>query len=509
MTLDIPLLIDSSSHRTLTGQICDQLLAMIRHGRLRGGDVLPASRDLCLQLGVSRNTVVAAYADLNAQGYLEAFGRGGTRIALATGTRREQVHGLPPVPCLHGGNIKPPAISEAARIARRVRHTLFDPMRNRLPLDFRVGLPDSRLFPREPWAKCIRDRLSASALGMTDYVDPAGVPELRSAISHLVRTHRGVACTSEQVIVTSGVQQGLDLVCRLLLDPGVSVLMENPTYGSAREAIRSHGATLAYCRIASDGIDTDALPASGARMIYVTPSHQFPMGNTMSLARRLALLEWARNTGTYIVEDDYDSDFRYRGAPLSALASLDNDELVIYLGTFSKTLGAGLRLGYMIVPPALLPAARALKDLADHGRSWLEQVALADFINLGHYESHVRKAKTAYRARCKLLVDGLSSLVPGSEITGADGGMHLTWILPLRLATADRLRERLSELGVVVYTLRHGPAAYEDPSNDLIDRVLLLGYPCLSEAKISSALKLIETALSDCEGNENPRVDEP
>lgn len=497
MALDIPLAIDSTSGRGLTDQICDQLVTMIRHGRLRSGDVLPPSRQLSKQLGVARNTVIAAYATLIEEGYLEALSRAGTRVARQTVGKRTRDLPSRSHRCAPS---RPPKVSEAAKRVRLNRPTLFDPTRCRLPLDFRIGLPDNRLFPSEARGRCIRGRLSASGLGFTDYSDPAGVPELRSAIAHLVRLHRGVACTSDQVIITTGVQQGLDLACRLLLDPGDAVVVEDPVYTSALEAMRAHGATITPCPIAADGIDTQALPPDGARFAYVTPSHQFPLGNTMGLATRLALLEWARVTGTYLIEDDYDSDFRYRGSPLSALASLDSDELVIYLGTFSKTLGAGLRMGYMVLPAPLITAARNLKDLTDHGRSWLEQVSLADFINLGHYEHHVRRAKTAYSARCQLLNAGLRAIVPGSEVMGTDGGMHLTWLLPPEMPIAVPLQRRLAQEGVVIYTLREGPSTHLTPS-ELTDRILLFGYPCLTEDKITVALERVAECIEQiCPG---------
>lgn len=486
--MEIPLSIDSQSRRPLVEQIADQLLAMIRHGRLSIGDHLPPTRELSVQLGVSRNTVVAAYNKLITEGWLEASGRGGTRVALHS--QRMARHVFPKRNGEAPPNSKHPTLSQAAIAARAGRFNLFDPVRSRLALDFRVGMPDRSLYPYGEWTKCVKERLSRSARGFTEYGNPLGDAELRSAIAHLVRLHRGVVCSSDQVIVTNGIQQGLNLAARLLIEPGSVVAVETPTYASAAGIFTSYGARLAACPIGTEGIDCASLPEEGAKAMYVTPSHQFPLGSTMALDTRLALLDWARSTGTYILEDDYDSDFRYRGAPLQALASLDSHELVIYLGTFSKTMGAGLRLGYMIVPPSLVHPMSALKDLMDHGTSWLEQVALADFIKLGHYERHVRRVKTAYGGRCELLADALGKLVNDSIIMGGDGGMHLTWVLPPRLPIARELQRELEVLGVGVYTLEEGPALCIGTS-DLMERVLLLGYPCLSEHQIATATDLI------------------
>lgn len=483
--------LDSSSALTLTEQIRNQILTMIRHGMLNEGDVLPSTRLLAKDLGVSRNTVVSAYRDLVAEGYLEGYRRNGTRVAGSIADRLQRLAR----PISHAENVPwhPPELARRTGLPSIYSASLFDPERSRLRFDFRIGLPDSELFPFDAWAKCIKDRMSRVAKGVTSYGDPAGNLEFRSAIANYVRLHRGIVCSTEQVIITSGIQQGLDIACRLLLDEGCVVAIENPTYTSASALFSSHGATL----LPFESFERLLLPTDRvgpARAIYVTPSHQFPMGHTMDLDTRLELLHWAKKAGAFILEDDYDSDFRYRSAPLSALASIDDNERVIYFGTFSKTMGAGLRMGYMVVPPSLTRSAKALKNLADHGRSWLEQVALAEFISSGMYDSHVRRVRTIYKNRCELVSQALLRAVPDSKLRGSDGGMHLSWILPPRLPIANELQKFLLNEGVGIYTLQDGPA-YIHGNFEQADRVVLLGYPCISDSKLQEALGIIGSAI--------------
>jgi GntR family transcriptional regulator/MocR family aminotransferase len=242
--------------------------------------------------------------------------------------------------------------------------------------------------------------------------------------------------------------------------------------------------------VAEEGLSPRALPRAGARLAYVTPSHQFPLGPTMSLESRIALLEWARRTGSFVVEDDYDGDFRYQGSPLMALAALDRSERVIYLATFSKSLGAGLRLGYAIVPPSLVPKAKMVKDLLNHGHAWLEQAVLADFLQSGAFDSQLRRIRLVYLERRDHLIAGLKRRFSEASVLGVEGGMHLTWYLPRAAPPAPALQRALLSKGVGVYSLIDGPALMLQPF-DGWDRILLLGYPCLDRVKTEEALDCI------------------
>jgi GntR family transcriptional regulator / MocR family aminotransferase len=469
----------------LQQQIVRQITTLIENGLLRPRDPLPATRQLSEQLGVARNTVVLAYQALAREGFVETFGRGGTRVGSTL--PRAYLNAKERAP-------KPAAVLERAPepidLELRRNSSLYDPARNHLRLDFRVGRPDRTLFPHRVWKRLVEQRLHGAPLALTEYGDPLGLSELRSAIAERVRVSRGIVCSPDQVLILAGVQEGLNLVARLLLQPGCQAVVENPTYAGAANVFSSYGATLVACAVTEEGLNPRALPRTGARLAYVTPSHQFPLGPTMSLESRIALLEWARRTGTFVVEDDYDGDFRYQGSPLMALAALDRSELVIYLATFSKSLGAGLRLGYAIVPPSLAPKAKVVKDLLNHGHSWLEQAVLADLLNSGAFESHLRRIRMVYLERRDHLIAGLTRRFPESVLLGVEGGMHLTWLLPRASPPAHALQRMLLDKGVGIYSLIDGPAIMQQPF-DGWERIVLLGYPCLDRTKTEEALNAI------------------
>jgi GntR family transcriptional regulator/MocR family aminotransferase len=474
----------------LQQQIVRQITTLIENGMLRPKDPLPATRELSAQLGVARNTVVLAYQALAREGFVETLGRGGTRVVPALPRSYLNARG------------RAARIAEVTARAPEPTHldqwrnaSLYDPSRNHLRLDFRVGRPDRALFPHATWKRLVEQRLHGAPVALTEYGDPLGLAELRTAIAERVRVSRGIQCSAEQVVIVGGVQAGLNLVARLLLQPGSAALVENPTYAGAAHVFASYGATLATCAVTAEGLDPDALPHNGARLAYVTPSHQFPLGSTMSLETRIALLEWARRTGSFIVEDDYDGDFRYQGSPLMALAAQDRSERVIYLATFSKSLGAGLRLGYVIVPPSFVPKAKRVKDLFDHGHPWLEQAVLADLLKSGAFDRQLRRIRIAYLERRDYLLAGLKRRFPDSVASGYEGGMHLAWTLPRSAPSAQALQRALLAQGVGIYSLIDGPALLMQPF-DGWDRIVLLGYPCLDRPKIEAALDLIARELA-------------
>ena len=487
MQLPISVRLGGADH--LQQQIVRQITTLIENGMLRPGDGLPASRQLSAQLGVARNTVVLAYQALGREGFVETFGRGGTRVGstLPRAYLNARRRAYQPADV-------PERIPEPTHLEQWRNASLYDPSRNHLRLDFRVGRPDRTLFPHRIWKRLVEQRLHGAPLALTEYGDPLGLRELRCAIAEHVRVSRGILCTPDQVLIVAGVQEGLNLVSRLLLQPGSSVVVENPTYASAAYVFASYGANVTGCEVSEEGLNARALPRTGARLAYVTPSHQFPLGPTMSLESRIALLEWARRSGSFVVEDDYDGDFRYQGSPLMALAALDRSERVIYLATFSKSLGAGLRLGYAIVPPSLVPKAKLVKDLLNHGHSWLEQAVLADFLQSGAFESQLRRIRMVYLGRRDYLIAGLKRRFAEARVLGVEGGMHLTWYLPRTAPPAQTLQRTLSSRGVGVYSLVDGPALMLQPF-DGWDRLLLLGYPCLDRIKTDEALDCIAQDL--------------
>ena len=286
--------------------------------------------------------------------------------------------------------------------------------------------PDFERFPFPLWRRLVTRHLRHATRAVFDRAGHgAGYEPLRHEIAVYVARSRAIVCSPEQVIVVNGSQQALDLCVRLLVDPEDEVALENPGYAGVRELVVAHGARLRPIRVTTDGIAVRDLKDS-SRLVYVTPSHQFPTGVSMSLARRLELIEWARPRGAVIIEDDYDSEYRYSGAPLPAMQSLANGVTVIYVGTFSNVMFPGLRIGYLVVPRALVAPFTRAKWLADRHTTLLEQAALADFIREGHLERHTRRMRRLYKARRTVLVDSLERhLGKQATIDGDAAGMHL------------------------------------------------------------------------------------
>ena len=345
------------------------------------------------------------------------------------------------------------------------------------------------------WARLIANCLRSAGAALTEYRDPLGVKELRQAIVDHLRPTRGIMVDAEQVIIVGGSQGGLNLACRLLVTLGSSAFVESPCYQGAAYLFESFGAKLHPVHVDDNGIDVSKLPATQNAICYVTPSHQFPLGVTLSLDRRLELLAWATRTNSYIIEDDYDSDIRYRGAPIAALKALDRCERVIYVGTFSKSMGAGLRIGYVVMPATLFDAARHIKTLTNNGQPWLPQAALADFITNGSYDRHLRRIRHSYQARRETLLAALQKHFGGSTIVGDNAGMHLVWRMPDQLPPANVVEKIALKAGVGVYTLNSGGAVDFGVMRDS-DRYLVLGFTAPSEREISIGISRLAAAQS-------------
>ncbi|MDQ0377003.1 MocR-like pyridoxine biosynthesis transcription factor PdxR [Amycolatopsis thermophila] len=377
-------------HVSLTGrgdlvaQIYRQLRDAIADGRLRPGERLPPTRELARDLAVSRNTVAAAYDRLTAEGLLTGRVGAGTFVAgTAPGRPRHAPAGV--------------------LAARRIWDTLPDPIPVAHPVrhDFRVGAPDVRLFPVQTWRRLVSQSLRGREIP-AGYGDPSGHSGLRAAVARHLGIARSVHASAEDVLVTQGAQQALDLVVRVLVEPGDRVAVEDPGYPPARRLLRSLGARVTGVPVDGEGIVVDRIPRD-ARLVHVTPSHQFPLGTPMSPARRAALLEWASRRDAVIVEDDYDSEFRFAGRPLDPLQSLDRAGRVVYIGSFAKTLLPMLRLGFLVAPAALRPALLKAKQLTDWHGDLVTQAALARFLDEGLLTRHVRKATREYAARHELI----------------------------------------------------------------------------------------------------------
>lgn len=431
------IMLNPTSEVPLYRQLYDGLREAILSGRLSGKSRLPSTRTLSDELNISRNTVMTAFEQLLAEGYLE--GRIGAGTYVASVLPEELLQAKPKTK-----NSTPPVIKKGRSLSERGKILAATPVsasRNHgsdlsAPRAFQMGLPAVDLFPFEIWARLMGRRWRRPPFQMLGYGEPAGYRPLREAIAGYLGSARAVRCSPEQVIVVGGSQQALDLTVRLLLDPGDSAWIEDPCYLGARGAFLGAGAKLIPVPVDDEGINV-AVGVSRcptARIVYVTPSHQFPLGVTMSLGRRLALLEWASRTGAWVVEDDYDSEFRYAGRPLAALQGLDSDGRVIYIGTFSKVLLPSLRLGYLVVPPDLVDSFVAARALSDRHSPQLEQAVLTDFITEGHFARHIRSMRSLYAERQGVLLDAVKARASGLlTINHNESGMHVVGRLPENL----------------------------------------------------------------------------
>jgi GntR family transcriptional regulator/MocR family aminotransferase len=421
-----------------------RLYLLLRHeildGHLAEDQALPPSRALAQALGVGRNTVLTACELLHAEGFLTSRQGSAVRVAggltllTPTPAGRAKQADAPPTPSAQPRRLS--TLAEGFRQADRPRR-LPIPAGPSLPQPFRPGLPALDRFPWDLWARGLGRRWRRPSLGLTSQTDIAGYRPLRQAIADYLRESRAVTCDADQVLVVNGAQQALDLAVRLLVDRGEAVMVEDPGFGGVDGVLRAAGAR--PLPVAVDGQGACLPPPSEAaacRVALLTPSRSYPLGLTMSLPRRLEWLSWLRDTasrqgGGWIIEDDYDSDFRFDGPPLASLQGLDDRGQVLYGGTFTRALFPSVRLGYLVVPPDLIDPARRVRQMMDGGGSVVVQAAAADFMAEGHFAAHVRAMRRLYSGRRQALSDWLSTNVGDlMEIVPADGGLHLTTLLP-------------------------------------------------------------------------------
>jgi GntR family transcriptional regulator/MocR family aminotransferase len=410
----------------LSGQVAEALRAAVRSGDLGAGDALPSTRSLAASLQVARGTVIEAYEQLIAEGFLEAKAGAGTSVARALSEPRRVSERR----AAAAERAAQPGLSDRAKGFARIAQE-FRPL---APVPFAVSVPIGLTAPADVWRR-LGNRLRAKGAGApTGYADPLGAMPLREAIAHYVRKSRSVRCEADQVIVTSGTQQGLFLASQVLLGPRDQAWVENPAYRGVTAILESMGHVESMVRVPVDaeGLDVEAgiRMAPRARAAFVTPSHQYPLGMPLSMARRTALLTWARANDAWVVEDDYDSELRYQGYPFPAMQGLDPGR-VIYLGTFSKILFPSLRLGYMVVPRGLVDAFCGARILMDRHPPNADQHVLAAFMAEGHLERHIRKVRNVYAEHRLHLIATLGALLPSrlAWIEPGDQGMHLVlWL---------------------------------------------------------------------------------
>lgn len=446
---------------------------------------LPSSRDLAAQLGISRNTVLFGYEQLLAEGYLETRGGAGTHV---TDTVPELL-GAP----LAGTARKPAPPTVRSALSRRGRSLVAQAGAAQQQWGaFVPGVPDVTQFPHKTW-NALQSRIWRNPpVSALTYGVGGGCQPLREALANYLKVSRSVNCVPEQIVITSGIHQSIDLCMRLLSDPGDAAWVEDPCYWGARNLLLVSG--LEVHPIGLDGEGICPRPAQlkrPPRFIFVTPSHQYPLGMVMSLARRRMLLEYARQHGCWIIEDDYDSEFRYGGRPLASLQGMDRDQRVLYMGTFSKTMFPGLRLGYMVLPEALAPAfVTGMEELYRSGQMPL-QATMAAFIEEGHFNAHIRRMRLLYGARLDLLQQAIRSQFPDDRVraAGSDAGLHLTLHLPPHCDDEAVARSALA-LGIAVRPLSryYYRAARASPG-------LVLGYACVASERIAPAFAQLALAI--------------
>ncbi|MEO8201654.1 MAG: PLP-dependent aminotransferase family protein, partial [Gemmatimonadota bacterium] len=465
--------------KDLSGEIYRQLRRAIVDGRLRPTDLLPPSRELARRLGVSRTTVTVAYDRLAGEGFVSSHVGAGTFVS----ERVPRVSGLGKQH-RSGGILTPRDIWETVPLAA--------PFARPARFDFRSGLPDASCFPHDAWRRLLEREFRSEALGGGVYADPAGHPGLRQAISRHIAISRGVETDPDSVTITNGSQQAIDIIGRILLNPGDCVAVEDPGYPPPRRLFTTIGARVAGVPVDEQGLVVEALPRR-ARLIYVTPSHQYPLGVSMSLPRRIELLAWAEEHDAAIIEDDYDSEFRFGGRPIEPLQTMDTSGRVIYVGSFSKTLLPTLRLGFMVTPPSLVTAAHKAKQVTDWHTSMAIQAPLARFIDSGGFARHIRKVGGIYRDRHERIVQILArDFRAYLELIPSAVGLHVAAFA--RNASADQVDavvQRASNKGVEVQRLSY----YEVDTPPRPG--LVLGYGAIETSQVEEGLRLLLASFKE------------
>src|SRR5713226_9169144 len=412
-------------------QLYDWFRRAIIDGQMRPGQRVPSTRSLATELNISRIPVLSAYEQLLAEGYFETFVGAGTCVARSIPDDTLS----PPAGKARKGLQEIVEKGGPRRMSRRGAALTHVPAQSWLDNlgAFRVSLPALDHFPIGVWSKLVARHSRRPPRGIMAYGDAVGYLPFREAIAEYLGAVRGVRCESSQILVTTGSQQALQISAQVLLDPKDRVWMEEPGYPGARQAFMTAGAQLISVPVDDDGMNVAEIIRRGrdARAAYVKPSHQYPMGMTMGASRRMLLLNWAARSGAWIIEDDYDSEYRFGSRPIASLQGLDTDGRVIYVGTFSKVMFPALRLGYAVVPKDLVPAFSAARDAADIFSSTLYQAVLTDFIREGHFARHIRRMRMLYMERRRALVKAIQTQMADMiEVIGAEAGMHLVALLP-------------------------------------------------------------------------------
>ncbi|HUB19820.1 MAG TPA: PLP-dependent aminotransferase family protein [Acidobacteriaceae bacterium] len=466
-------------HQTLTNWLYAELRSAILEGRLAPGARLPASRDFAGQYDLSRGTVVSVLERLQAEGYVTS------RVGFGTWVNRvEMPQPARPAPAT------PAYIRRALSTCKQPQSWVDQAFAGGIR-PFRIGVPALNEFPSEVWGRMAANRARNFRSWLRKEADRRGYRPLRDAIAEYLRTSRGVRCTAEQVVIVSGIQHALDLLARLLLRKGDPIWMEDPGYFGAGIAFENVGARIVAVPVTEEGLSVSAgmKICPDAKGAYVTPAHQFPLGGTMSLERRMALLRWAARAGAFVIEDDYDSEYRFEGPPVPALQSLDHHSSVILIGSFSKTLFPALRVGYVVLPAPLIDPFVGFRYRTDFRNSSFDQAVLCDFIVDGHFARHLRRMRNLYAERLATLIEGARQYLSGLlEISSVRAGLYT--IGYLRNEMTSRQAEKLAATqGIEVLAVDRCTLRRPDP------RALLLGFGGFNELAIRQGLIRLAEAL--------------
>jgi GntR family transcriptional regulator/MocR family aminotransferase len=461
--------LDKNKKRLVKLQIYNQLREKILTGELKSGMRLPSTRELSGELNVSRNTVLSAYEMLISEGYVHSIAGSGVYV-------NNGVH----------------AIKHTDQMIDSRVSSLSNDVITQDIIDFDSGIPAIDLFPRGKWNRVVTQAFNKAPVSALGYDYPEGRPELRKTLADYLKKTRGIQCEPEQIIVTTGAKQGISLIAKCLLHQDSTVWIEDPSNHNVEQIFSYHTKHITPIAVDEEGIQTELFPTNSIpTVIFVTPSHQFPMGGILSTQRRLKLAEFARRTGCYIIEDDYDSEFRFNGPPINSLHEL-NSEQVIYVGTFSKILFPSLRLGYLVMPFSLVKQCREWKRLADHHSNSINQLTLTRFIENGDLERYVMKAKKLYMKRRNLLISLLNKHFSGNvKIYGAPVGMHIVAEFDSVLFSME-LINRLKEDGINVIPVENHAIEKGKHTNQII-----LGYAHLSPSKLEQGIIKMKAIISD------------
>ncbi len=486
--MNLPLQLDRRDAIPLQDQLFDQLRQMIVSGKLKPNSRVIATRFLAEQAGVSRTTVLLAYERLISEGYLE------TRPAIGTFV----CSSLPDGPKLKSVRNSAADIPRHASLYPAVFHGSPTP-KPYVPdqtIDFSLSRHDaSHLLPPKVWLQGVRSVLAREPNGMADPLPAAGVAPLRRVIVDYLAATRGIMASPEQVVIVVGRRQACGLAAHLFQRRGDRVVLESPGDDAIANFFKARNAELVHVPVDEHGLQTDRLPRGPVAMAYVTPARHNPIGGTMPQARRAALIGWARESGAYLLEDDSDSEFRYHGTTALPLAALDPYGLVFYTGSFAKTLGAGVGLGYLVVPAEFVDAILAIKAMAEDGRPWLEQMVIRDLLTSGEYEHHLRRVRKVYLERRDCLIEALRAHFGDIRLIGTEIGTQLTWVLPDQFSSAravcDVARAHRVNIDRVVTT---------NPETAKVcrfhDRALVFGYSALTTEQLQQGVARLADALS-------------